>query len=76
MFDLKGSTRNRMVDPKKRAGQVLMDENLVESECDFQYTLILIDTVSDLSLAHSVGQEPSLRSRGLEKAASSFDLQR
>lgn len=32
VFDLKGSTRNRMVDAKKRAGQVLMDENLVESE--------------------------------------------
>lgn len=43
-FDLKGSLRNRMVDPNRQSGEiVLMDENLMQSNTadSFFYTHVL-----------------------------------
>lgn len=44
-FDLKGSLRNRLVDPNNQSGEetVLLDENLIQSKAPFHFMSNLND---------------------------------
>lgn len=53
-FDLKGSERNRLVDPTNQQGEiVLLDENLVQSMFSYQHSLSFVFNTLSIAVSWS-----------------------